>query len=136
MDKLPLVVAIPTKNEAENIARTVSSVIGHVQAVVVVDSHSTDDTCKIAAELGAETVDYTWDGRYPKKKQWCLDHVHPEIPWLLFLDGDETPAPNSSASCGRCSRPARRRSRPSTSRSATGSPGAGCGTATPSSNAP
>jgi glycosyltransferase involved in cell wall biosynthesis len=93
MSKLPIVVAIPTKNEAENIARTVSSVIGHVEAVVVVDSASTDDTCKIAAGLGAEVVAYEWDGRYPKKKQWCLDRVRPEIPWLLFLDGDETPSP-------------------------------------------
>ncbi|MFI0899271.1 glycosyltransferase family 2 protein [Streptomyces sp. NPDC020983] len=93
MDTLPLVVVIPTKNEAENIARTVSSVVGHVRAVVVVDSHSTDGTCAIAAGLGAETVLYTWDGRYPKKKQWCLDHVRPDIPWVLFLDGDETPSP-------------------------------------------
>ncbi|HEY5835885.1 glycosyltransferase family 2 protein [Streptomyces sp.] len=91
--RLPLVVVIPTRNEAENIARTVSSVIDHVQAVVVVDSHSTDGTRQIAAGLGAEVVEYTWDGRYPKKKQWCLDHVRPEIPWLLFLDGDETPSP-------------------------------------------
>lgn len=91
--RLPLVVAIPTKNEAENIARTVSSVIDHVQAVVVVDSHSTDGTREIAAALGAEVVEYTWDGGYPKKKQWCLDRVRPEIPWLLFLDGDETPSP-------------------------------------------
>ncbi|MFI0943733.1 glycosyltransferase family 2 protein [Streptomyces sp. NPDC021020] len=93
MDTLPLVVVIPTKNEAENIARTVSSVIDHVRAVVVVDSDSTDETCAIAAGLGAETVRYAWDGRYPKKKQWCLDHVRPDIPWVLFLDGDETPSP-------------------------------------------
>lgn len=90
---LPLVVAIPTKNEAENIARTVASVIDHVAAVVVVDSHSTDDTCAIAAAGGAEVVAYAWDGRYPKKKQWCLEQVRPDIPWLLFLDGDETPSP-------------------------------------------
>ncbi|MBD0740198.1 glycosyltransferase family 2 protein [Streptomyces sp. CBMA29] len=93
MSKLPIVVAIPTKNEAENIARTVSSVIDHVEAVVVVDSASTDGTCKIAEGLGAEIVEYAWDGKYPKKKQWCLDHVRTEIPWLLFLDGDETPSP-------------------------------------------
>jgi glycosyltransferase involved in cell wall biosynthesis len=93
MSKLPVVVAIPTKNEAENIARTVSSVIDHVQAVVVVDSDSTDDTRAIAVSHGAEVVDYVWDGKYPKKKQWCLDNVRPEIPWLLFLDGDETPSP-------------------------------------------
>ncbi|MBQ0985051.1 glycosyltransferase family 2 protein [Streptomyces sp. F63] len=91
--KLPIVVAIPTKNEAENIAAAVGSVMGHFEAVVVVDSDSTDDTRKIAAGLGAEIVPYAWDGAYPKKKQWCLDHVHPEIPWMLFLDGDETPSP-------------------------------------------
>ncbi|MEU8570666.1 glycosyltransferase family 2 protein [Streptomyces pathocidini] len=93
MRKLPVVVAIPTKNEAENIARTVASVIGHFEAVVVVDSDSTDDTCAIAKSQGAEVVPYAWDGRYPKKKQWCLDHVHTGTPWLLFLDGDETPSP-------------------------------------------
>ncbi|MBM9505339.1 glycosyltransferase family 2 protein [Actinacidiphila acididurans] len=87
---MPLVVIIPTRDEAENIARAVSSVIGAVAAVVVVDSHSTDDTVKIAEELGAQVVPYAWDGRYPKKKQWCLDQVRTDIPWVLFLDGDET----------------------------------------------
>jgi glycosyltransferase involved in cell wall biosynthesis len=91
--RLPVVVVIPTRNEAENIARTVGSVIGHVRAVVVVDSHSTDGTAGIAAALGSEVVPYTWDGGYPKKKQWCLDRVRPDIDWVLFLDGDETPSP-------------------------------------------
>ncbi|MEV6105930.1 glycosyltransferase family 2 protein [Streptomyces sp. NPDC051940] len=93
MKKLPIVVVIPTKNEAENIARTVRSVIDHVDHVVVVDSDSTDDTRALAEEQGAEVVPYEWDGKYPKKKQWCLDRVRPEIPWVLFLDGDETPSP-------------------------------------------
>ncbi|MEC4017832.1 glycosyltransferase family 2 protein [Streptomyces sp. H27-D2] len=90
--KLPIVVAIPTKNEAENIETTVRSVIGQFEHVVVIDSNSTDDTQALAAALGAEVVPYEWDGKYPKKKQWCLDNVHPETPWLLFLDGDETPS--------------------------------------------
>ncbi|WP_419994390.1 glycosyltransferase family 2 protein [Streptomyces boninensis] len=92
MRKLPIVVAIPTKNEAANIVTTVRSVIDHVEAVVVVDTDSTDDTRKLAAAEGAEVVPYEWDGKYPKKKQWCLDHVRTDIPWLLFLDGDETPS--------------------------------------------
>ncbi|MEU2718392.1 glycosyltransferase family 2 protein [Streptomyces sp. NPDC007205] len=89
MTKLPIVVAIPTKNEAANITAAIRSVIDHFEAVVVVDSHSTDDTCTIAKSLGAAVVPYEWDGAYPKKKQWCLDHVWPQIPWMLFLDGDE-----------------------------------------------
>lgn len=91
--RLPIAVVIPTKNEAANITGTVRSVIDHFQAVVVVDSDSTDDTRKLAAAEGAEVVPYVWDGKYPKKKQWCLDHVRTEIPWVLFVDGDEMPSP-------------------------------------------
>ncbi|UCM87538.1 glycosyltransferase family 2 protein [Streptomyces marincola] len=93
MTVLPIVVAIPTKNEAANIAGTVRSVADHFAAVVVVDSDSTDDTRALAEAEGAQVVPYRWDGRYPKKKQWCLENVRTDIPWLLFLDGDETPSP-------------------------------------------
>lgn len=55
MNRLPIAVAIPTKNEGLNIAEAVKSVLGHFEAVVVVDSHSTDDTAKIAAECGARS---------------------------------------------------------------------------------
>lgn len=65
--KLPIAVAIPTKNEGLNIAEAVKSVLGHFEAVVVVDSHSTDDTVKIAEECGAEVVTYTWDGATPEE---------------------------------------------------------------------
>lgn len=91
--KLPITVAIPTKNEAENITSTVLSAIDYFEDVVVVDSDSTDDTRALAKAAGAEVVPYTWDGGYPKKKQWCLHHVRPDRDWLLFLDGDETPSP-------------------------------------------
>jgi glycosyltransferase involved in cell wall biosynthesis len=91
--RLPIVVAIPTKNEAENITRAVRSVLGHFEAVVVVDSDSTDDTRALAKAEGAEVLAYTWDGRYPKKKQWCLENVRPDTDWLLHLDGDETVSP-------------------------------------------
>lgn len=91
--KLPIVVAIPTRNEERNITGTVRSVVDHFADVVVVDSASTDATQTLAKAAGAEVVPYTWNGRYPKKKQWCLEHVRPDIDWLLFLDGDETPSP-------------------------------------------
>ena len=93
MSPLPIAVIIPTKNEAANITGAVRSVIRHAASVTVVDSASTDDPRQLAEKAGAEVVDYTWDGRYPKKKQWCLDHVRTETDWVLFLDGDETPSP-------------------------------------------
>ena len=89
MSKLPIAVVIPTKNEALNIAEAVGSVLGHFEAVVVVDSHSTDDTAKIAEERGAEVVTYTWDGGHPRKKQWCLENVRTDLDWILLLDADE-----------------------------------------------
>lgn len=89
MRRLPIVVVILTRNEAANITEAVRSVVDHVTAVVVVDSDSDDDTRALAKDAGAEVVPYQWDGRYPKKKQWCLDHVRPEIDWVLFLDADE-----------------------------------------------
>ncbi|WP_069811702.1 glycosyltransferase family 2 protein [Streptomyces sp. TP-A0874] len=92
MSRLPVLVAIPTLNEERNIAAAVGSVIDHFEAVVVVDSGSADATCRIAAGLGAEIVRYEWDGRYPKKKQWCLENVRTDLPWVLFLDGDERPS--------------------------------------------
>lgn len=90
MKTLPVVVVIPTKNEAENIRDAVRSVVGRFAAVVVVDSDSTDDTRALAEKEGAEVVPYVWDGRYPKKKQWCLENVRTDVDWVLFLDGDET----------------------------------------------
>ncbi|MFF4248816.1 glycosyltransferase family 2 protein [Streptomyces sp. NPDC001822] len=93
MSKLPIAVAIPTKNEGLNIAEAVKSVLGHFEAVVVVDSHSTDDTAKIAEECGAEVVTYTWDGGHPRKKQWCLENVRTDLDWILLLDGDERLSP-------------------------------------------
>jgi glycosyltransferase involved in cell wall biosynthesis len=93
LDKLPIVVVIPTKNEEANIETTVKSVLDDFEAVVVVDSASTDRTVEIASGLGAEVASYVWDGRYPKKKQWCLDRIRTDIRWVLFLDGDEVPGP-------------------------------------------
>lgn len=93
MTRLPIAVAIPTKNEAANITGAVRSVLGRFASVTVVDSGSDDGTPELARAAGAEVVPYEWDGKYPKKKQWCLEHIRPETDWMLFLDGDETPSP-------------------------------------------
>jgi hypothetical protein len=43
--------------------------------------------------LGAAVINFTWDGRYPKKKQWCLDHVPARHNMILLLDADEVMTP-------------------------------------------
>lgn len=93
MNLIPACVLIIAKDEALAIERCVSSVAAFEQ-VVVVDSCSSDGTPALAARAGAEVLDFRWDGRYPKKKQWALDNVHWRHDWVLLLDGDEYATPS------------------------------------------
>jgi glycosyltransferase involved in cell wall biosynthesis len=61
--------------------------------VFVVDSGSTDATCRIAADLGATVVPFSWDGGYPKKKEWSLQQLPFSHDWVLYLDADERVSP-------------------------------------------
>lgn len=59
------------------------------QRVVVLDSHSDDDTGKIARQHGAEVVQFDYEGGYPKKRQWALETLDVDTEWILLLDADE-----------------------------------------------
>ncbi len=61
--------------------------------VVVIDSGSTDDTVTIAESHGARVVPFAWNGQYPKKRQWCLDHLELAHDWVFFVDADEIVTP-------------------------------------------
>lgn len=85
---IPVTAIISVKNEERAIAKCVDS-LRRCDEIVVVDSISTDRTVEIARRLGATVVHFDWNGRYPKKKQWCLDNVETKNDWVLFVDGDE-----------------------------------------------
>lgn len=87
-DALPVTVAIPVKNEEVNLPRCLER-LSRLAEIVVIDSGSTDRTCAIAREFGARVVDFHWDGKYPKKRNWFLLNDPPTQPWVLFLDADE-----------------------------------------------
>ena len=57
--------------------------------VVVVDSGSTDATAGIAAQYGRPVLDFRWDRKFPKKRNWVLRNHTFKYPWMLFLDADE-----------------------------------------------
>jgi glycosyltransferase involved in cell wall biosynthesis len=88
--KLNLTIIIPTLNEAK-ILHSCLDAIGNdfADKVIVVDSGSTDATCKIAEEWGAEVIQFNWNGSYPKKRNWFLLNHTPKSEWVLFLDADE-----------------------------------------------
>jgi glycosyltransferase involved in cell wall biosynthesis len=86
--KAPVSVLIPTLNEASNLARC----LDHLQwadEVVVVDSRSKDATRQIAEKYGAVVVDFQWDGKWPKKKNWALRNAPFKNEWVLIVDADE-----------------------------------------------
>jgi glycosyltransferase involved in cell wall biosynthesis len=86
--KIPVSVVIMTKNEERVLRHTLASVTAFDE-VFVVDSHSTDATQEIAKSMGAQFAQFTWDGQYPKKKEWCLLTLPFANAWVLYLDADE-----------------------------------------------
>ena len=85
-----LTIAIPVLNEENNIAMCLQAIgCDFAESVVVIDSGSVDNTCAIARRFGANVVDFKWDGRFPKKRNWFLRHHTPTTEWVMFLDADE-----------------------------------------------
>ena len=92
MADIPVSVIITTKNEEANIARCLAA-LDRFAEVWVVDSESSDKTCEIAKAHGAKVKTYRWDGRYPKKRQWCLENLALAHDWVFFVDADEVVTP-------------------------------------------
>jgi glycosyltransferase involved in cell wall biosynthesis len=85
---LPITVLLAAKNEAVNLPKCLSA-LQPVQRVILLDSHSTDATAEIASAHGADVVQFDYSGGYPKKRQWALEHLTIDTPWILLLDADE-----------------------------------------------
>ena len=88
MDRIPVTVVIPVRNEQRNLPACLRCLHGFDE-IVVVDSGSTDRTRQIALDHGATMLDFRWDGRFPKKRNWALRNYRFGNEWVLFLDADE-----------------------------------------------
>ncbi len=67
-------VLVPVKNEASNLRRCLPA-LAWADEVFVVDSQSSDETARVAAEHGAKVVQFEFNGTYPKKKNWALENL-------------------------------------------------------------
>jgi glycosyltransferase involved in cell wall biosynthesis len=90
------------KNEAENLPALFASAEGIVDAWVIVDTGSTDETISVARALGDEhaapvyIIEDPWDDDFARSRNVGLDAIE-EIagisdwndPWILILDGDD-----------------------------------------------
>ena len=92
MEKIPLSVAIITKNEEENIRACLQSV-AFAKQVVIVDSGSTDATLNIATQFDCEIYNEAWRGFGPQK-QSAIEKCRQ--PWILVLDADERIPPETA----------------------------------------
>jgi glycosyltransferase involved in cell wall biosynthesis len=101
MSALPITVCIPVLNEERNLPTCLAALGRAFYEVVVIDSGSTDATRQIARESGATLLEFHWNGGYPKKRNWALDHRDFGTPWVLFLDADERISPAFIAEAAR-----------------------------------
>jgi glycosyltransferase involved in cell wall biosynthesis len=76
---------IITFNEADRIEACLRSV-SFCDELLVVDSHSSDDTRERAAALGARVIARAWPG-YRSQKQFAVDAAAHD--WVLCVDADE-----------------------------------------------
>jgi len=90
--RVPLSVLVPVKNEAANLRDCLAGV-SFAQEIVVVDSDSTDGTQSIAEWAGARVVQFAWNGKLPRKKNWALENVPWHHEWVLIIDADERITP-------------------------------------------
>lgn len=82
-----LSVVVITHNEGHNIEACLASVKDWADDLVVVDSHSSDSTGKIAKSLGARVFYREWEG-YSATKNWANEQATGA--WILSIDADET----------------------------------------------
>jgi glycosyltransferase involved in cell wall biosynthesis len=93
-ERLAISAFIIAKNEADRIPKAILSVRDWVDEVIVIDSGSTDDTVKVAEELGAKTYFNEWRGYGPQKvygETLCRNK------WVLNIDADEEATPETIA---------------------------------------
>ena len=88
MNKIPITVIVSVKNEELNLPSCLEK-LKQFDQIIVVDSGSTDNTRSIASNMGAEVLQFQWNGKFPKKRNWALQNANLRHEWILFLDADE-----------------------------------------------
>lgn len=83
-----IAVIILTYNEAHHIARALASVAAFADEVFVIDSGSTDETCRTAEAAGARVLVHPFVNQ-AQQFNWALDNAPVVSDWILRLDADE-----------------------------------------------
>lgn len=80
---IPVTIIIAVKQEHLNLSQSLPPLKKYFSDILIVDSNSADGTEKFA------THQFTWNGQYPKKRQWILDNIPTKYDWVFMIDADE-----------------------------------------------
>ncbi len=75
------------KNEAENLSQSLSTIRDVADDLVIVDTGSTDATCRIAVQAGARVFHFDWRDDFAAARNYALRQAVND--WIIFLDADE-----------------------------------------------
>ncbi|CAM4458137.1 tetratricopeptide repeat-containing glycosyltransferase family 2 protein [Paenibacillus typhae] len=88
LQRKPLIsLCMIVRNEADTLARCLTSVHGIADELIIVDTGSTDATLAIARSFGARIVSYPWTGDFAAARNAGLEQARGT--WILVLDADE-----------------------------------------------
>ena len=82
---------ILTFNEELNILKCINS-LSFCNTVIVLDSHSTDNTKLLAKNAGADVIERKFDN-YASQRNFALCSVPKKYSWILMVDADELITP-------------------------------------------
>ncbi len=85
MMKINLVMIV--KNEERSLRRCLEAAKPLVDRMIVVDTGSEDETVKIAEEMGAAVLKFSWVDDFSAARNFALEHSDGD--WNLVLDADE-----------------------------------------------
>lgn len=75
------------KNEEQNIARSVKSIAGNYDELIVVDTGSSDKTVEVSKSLGAKCFAIEWKNDFASARNYAISKAVGD--WIIFLDADE-----------------------------------------------
>ena len=88
----PVHAFILTLDEEQHIARCIASIRDYCATVLVIDSGSSDRTCAIAREMGAEVIGHPFT-THANQVNAAIAHLQGRGGWLMRIDADEVLEP-------------------------------------------
>src|SRR5579871_4985700 len=79
--------ALIVRDEAEVIADCLSSLVGRVDEIVLVDTGSRDQTLEIASRFPVQLHRFTWCNDISAARNFALRQATSD--WILYIDADE-----------------------------------------------